>query len=735
MRFTGLYIPDNIGGNSQEANVNRAYDNMKARVDDILANPAYTDASFEIKTVLQLDPQGYFEVVADVTQIRDLPKQGSGPLVGSDFDLNHIKLFFNITVCEPGSRTGPWEVIGYDFFDMNPTEFEDGKKRFKMPFSLQPTLPLDYYTAVTWIQYIHVDHYDLFGNPVYLPPRIFQASSGKITDAVDFVADRTSVQPNQSVKFTLVSLTPTPITSQSWNFGDGSPVSTELNPTHTYTTEGRYDVTLTVNIQGEENPRVITKTNYIIVAEGAVGNISGVWDRDFRVIGDVRVAFGDTLTITEGVTVTVLPGVNFEVVGEIHVLGTKEAPVLFTSADIWRGIHLQRPAGVADNVAQPLSTFEFVTFERSSAALRVTGRNVDISDCIFWNNLSITGSSIAPALDVSGRVVGGASNATANVLRSVFMNNRSGAIAMASSNLNLLNSLVVNNTGNNSGGLFFSFRCNILIENSTIFNNQNLVTPGGTIVMQSTGNNVRMQMINTIIDGSPPIYINDMHGIVEVLSHTAYIDNRSQWDFHPRITVAAGNLLKDAFVDPNTSNPIPIFFNPTTFRGTGQLSDPLDWVLHINSPCIDAGWTQSENDTADKCNPGMALFPARGTIRNDMGFWGGRGGDCGCTVSDVGIEIDLPVNSIDIATFPNPFNPTLTVDVNVRDTNERVNITVFNIRGQKVRELMNETPQSASFRVMWDGKDSNGRNMSSGVYFVNATSAGENSIKKVILMK
>ena len=73
-----------------------------------------------------------------------------------------------------------------------------------------------------------------------------------------FVASSTSVEVGQSVQFTSQS-TNNP-TSYSWDFGDGT-TSTLQNPTHTYNSEGNYDVSLTVvNNAGSDNE---TKYGYI----------------------------------------------------------------------------------------------------------------------------------------------------------------------------------------------------------------------------------------------------------------------------------------------------------------------------------------------------------------------------------------------------------------------------------------------------------------------------------------
>jgi len=84
--------------------------------------------------------------------------------------------------------------------------------------------------------------------------------------------------------------------------------------------------------------------------------------------------------------------------------------------------------------------------------------------------------------------------------------------------------------------------------------------------------------------------------------------------------------------------------------------------------------------------------------------------------------------------FPNPFNPTTTVEYSVPYSNY-VSIDIFNALGQKVRTLVDRVVTAGTYRTTWDGTDDNGRIMPSGVYLYKMTSGHFNSVKRMLLMK
>jgi len=66
--------------------------------------------------------------------------------------------------------------------------------------------------------------------------------------------------------------------------------------------------------------------------------------------------------------------------------------------------------------------------------------------------------------------------------------------------------------------------------------------------------------------------------------------------------------------------------------------------------------------------------------------------------------------------YPNPFNPTTTIEYSMPQR-RRISITIYNISGQEMRKLLSEFKEPGTYKVEWDGKDNNGRVVSSGVYF------------------
>ncbi|MCC7431145.1 T9SS type A sorting domain-containing protein [bacterium] len=84
--------------------------------------------------------------------------------------------------------------------------------------------------------------------------------------------------------------------------------------------------------------------------------------------------------------------------------------------------------------------------------------------------------------------------------------------------------------------------------------------------------------------------------------------------------------------------------------------------------------------------------------------------------------------------YPNPFNPTTSIKYSV-PKNVKIEIKVFNTLGQTVNTLFNGTSEAGSHVVQWNGTDSKGKPVSSGVYFYQIKTENFTQTKKMLLIK
>ncbi len=84
--------------------------------------------------------------------------------------------------------------------------------------------------------------------------------------------------------------------------------------------------------------------------------------------------------------------------------------------------------------------------------------------------------------------------------------------------------------------------------------------------------------------------------------------------------------------------------------------------------------------------------------------------------------------------YPNPFNPTTSIRYELR-ASSRVQLSVYNLIGEQVRVLVNETQTAGAKTVVWDGRDDSGIKLSSGLYIYEIQSDNLRESKKMLLLK
>ncbi len=104
--------------------------------------------------------------------------------------------------------------------------------------------------------------------------------------------------------------------------------------------------------------------------------------------------------------------------------------------------------------------------------------------------------------------------------------------------------------------------------------------------------------------------------------------------------------------------------------------------------------------------------------------------------TDIGEEIGgaLPQDFKLQQNYPTPFNPETMLEYSVA-SKSHVKLEIYNVAGQKVRTLVNETVAAGSYRIRWDGRNNLSEKVSSGIYLYKLISDNFSETKKMILLK
>jgi hypothetical protein len=105
-------------------------------------------------------------------------------------------------------------------------------------------------------------------------------------------------------------------------------------------------------------------------------------------------------------------------------------------------------------------------------------------------------------------------------------------------------------------------------------------------------------------------------------------------------------------------------------------------------------------------------------------------------LSDLGTqpEKEKPTQFKIIQNYPNPFNPITTIKYDLpKATN--VNISIYDMMGKEVKNLINTNQNSGDMSVIWNGTNNNGEEVSAGMYFYIIKTNTLNQTRKMILLK
>jgi len=88
--------------------------------------------------------------------------------------------------------------------------------------------------------------------------------------------------------------------------------------------------------------------------------------------------------------------------------------------------------------------------------------------------------------------------------------------------------------------------------------------------------------------------------------------------------------------------------------------------------------------------------------------------------------------------YPNPFNPTTTISFKIPSEagkKQHVNLTIYDLRGRHVKTLVDEEYKPGTHQVVWNGKNEQGQQVSSGIYLYTLKSGDKRYTRKMVILE
>jgi hypothetical protein len=213
-------------------------------------------------------------------------------------------------------------------------------------------------------------------------------------------------------------------------------------------------------------------------------------------------------------------------------------------------------------------------------------------------------------------------------------------------------------------------------------------------------------MINVVIWGHDAPAIENLQNFDPVISYSLIEGSGGSGSWDTGLGIDGGGNIDD---DP-------------LFAGGGDLR------LTAGSPAIDAGDNAAPNLPAEDLDGKIRVIG--GTV--DMGAY--EHGTDPTGVGEDGGEDETPAVNALRSVYPNPFNPTVTIEFDLA-TPQRVRVAVYDVKGRLVRVLGDGLREAGTHRINWDATSNGSEPLASGVYFLSIESAGWSEHRKMVLLK
>ena len=206
------------------------------------------------------------------------------------------------------------------------------------------------------------------------------------------------------------------------------------------------------------------------------------------------------------------------------------------------------------------------------------------------------------------------------------------------------------------------------------------------------------------------------------------------------LTIPADGYLVVAWADMGDADAEVGLYLPNSFGAFGNAANILDYMQygaggHGREGVAEmAGvWTSGEFVALGDAGTSLQLASTSETGATNWIAAAPTPNAANTTETSIDGEGELPGDFRLFTNFPNPFNPSTSIDYELNRAGE-VSLSVFDMLGQKVADLYQGAQAAGSYSVSWDGRDAQGNVVASGLYLYRLVLDGRNSQSRVMTL-
>ena len=181
---------------------------------------------------------------------------------------------------------------------------------------------------------------------------------------------------------------------------------------------------------------------------------------------------------------------------------------------------------------------------------------------------------------------------------------------------------------------------------------------------------------------------------------------------------------------------VPVYLEWDEVSGVDNYQVVVDSNSSFSSPQIDETTSSSYYNATGLNHATTYYWRVRAHNLCDWGDWSAKWHFTTVTtgVDDESSSQDKPVAFALSQNHPNPFNPETVIEYALpKDC--QVQIAIYNLLGQKIRTLIDQYQTKGQRKIHWDGKDDEGNELTSGIYFYRLQAGDFSETKKMVLLR